>query len=206
VLLGGVGFGPRPDVAAAFGRPDWEQSGFDAVIDTSNTSAGRHVLYLYFFSTRDRRERRFVTRAFTADPCKAYAEAVFLNDQGMRDPRGPQGYIGIPPLAMQCPSAGPPATSSLQATLTGLALVAADGQFLGTISSNAFDSDSVCNQFGRYGSQFSSTSIRKSVRAVWKPVLEPERLQPIYFDPAGDHPQRRDHRVRDKEPIQDRSN
>lgn len=42
---------------------------------------------------------------------------------------------------------------------TSLALFANDGTFLGEASSNAFASDSVCNEFGQYGSPFSSTSI-----------------------------------------------
>lgn len=41
----------------------------------------------------------------------------------------------------------------------GTTIVAFDGQFLGTINDNAFDSDSVANNFGDFGSQFSNTSI-----------------------------------------------
>lgn len=40
-----------------------------------------------------------------------------------------------------------------------LVLLADDGTFLGEATSNAFATDSVCNEFGQYGSQFSSTSI-----------------------------------------------
>lgn len=38
-------------------------------------------------------------------------------------------------------------------------LVAADGQFLGILSSNKFQSESVMNEYGTYGSKYSSTSI-----------------------------------------------
>jgi hypothetical protein len=39
-------------------------------------------------------------------------------------------------------------------------LIAADGTYLGRVSSNAFDRDSIVNDFGPYGSKFASTSIR----------------------------------------------
>lgn len=38
-------------------------------------------------------------------------------------------------------------------------LVAADGQFLGQLTSNRYMSESVMNEYGSYGSQYSSTSI-----------------------------------------------
>ena len=38
-------------------------------------------------------------------------------------------------------------------------LVAADGQFLGMLSSNRYKTDSVMNEYGGYGSKYSSTSI-----------------------------------------------
>ncbi len=41
----------------------------------------------------------------------------------------------------------------------GAEIIADDGQFLGIINTNAFDSDSIANQFGTYGNPFSSTSI-----------------------------------------------
>lgn len=39
------------------------------------------------------------------------------------------------------------------------AIVARDGQFLGVLSSNRYDSLSVSNPYGQYGSKYSSTSI-----------------------------------------------
>lgn len=38
-------------------------------------------------------------------------------------------------------------------------LMAQDGQFLGTLTSNKYQFDSVMNPYGRYGSKYSSTSI-----------------------------------------------
>lgn len=38
-------------------------------------------------------------------------------------------------------------------------IFASDNQFLGVINSNRYDSDSVCNRYGSYGSRYSSTSI-----------------------------------------------
>lgn len=38
-------------------------------------------------------------------------------------------------------------------------LVAADGQFLGILSSNKYMTESVMNEFGTYGSKYSTTSI-----------------------------------------------
>lgn len=38
-------------------------------------------------------------------------------------------------------------------------IVANDGQFLGKLTLNKFDSDSIYNEFGNYGSKFSATSI-----------------------------------------------
>lgn len=38
-------------------------------------------------------------------------------------------------------------------------LIAADGQFLGILSSNKFQTESVMNEYGLYGSRYSSTSI-----------------------------------------------
>lgn len=48
--------------------------------------------------------------------------------------------------------------------LDGMAIIVADdGQYLGKISSNTIDSDSIMNSVGRYGSEVSSTSIFNEV-------------------------------------------
>lgn len=41
----------------------------------------------------------------------------------------------------------------------GAEIVADDGQFLGEITTNCFDSEAICNEFGMYGSEFSAVSI-----------------------------------------------
>lgn len=43
--------------------------------------------------------------------------------------------------------------------LEGCAIVASDRQFLGLVTSNAFNTDSVLNEYGPYGSRFSQVSI-----------------------------------------------
>ncbi len=45
------------------------------------------------------------------------------------------------------------------ATIEGCFILAEDKQYLGKITWNEFDSESILNEFGRYGGKFSSTSI-----------------------------------------------
>jgi hypothetical protein len=44
-------------------------------------------------------------------------------------------------------------------SLEGAGILAADDQFLGLITMNCYSSDALCNEFGTYGSDFSSVSI-----------------------------------------------
>ncbi len=44
--------------------------------------------------------------------------------------------------------------------IDGADVVADDGTYLGKISSNTFDSESIKNEFGKYGNEFNSNSIR----------------------------------------------
>jgi hypothetical protein len=61
------------------------------------------------------------------------------------------------------PSASTSSTIEFE-KLDGVAIIVADdGQYLGKISSNAIDSDSIMNSIGRYGSEISSTSIFNEV-------------------------------------------
>jgi hypothetical protein len=67
------------------------------------------------------------------------------------------------PLQVQAASPSVPMTSIgywLRALDGRAFLIANDGQYLGRLSSNNFDSQSICNDFGSHGSRFSSTSIR----------------------------------------------
>ena len=54
-------------------------------------------------------------------------------------------------------SSGPRTLSEIDGKAT---LLADDGTYLGILSSNAFASDSVCNEFGTFGSAFSGKSVR----------------------------------------------
>ncbi len=38
-------------------------------------------------------------------------------------------------------------------------LLAADGNFVGKLTTNVYDQESICNQYGTYGSQYSAMSI-----------------------------------------------
>lgn len=63
------------------------------------------------------------------------------------EPLQPQ-LAGQPPLLARPPIAGPPS------------LVGEDGVYLGTLSSNPYDPNSISNPYGRYGSRYSPDSIK----------------------------------------------
>ena len=74
----------------------------------------------------------------------------------------------INPTPTANPTPPSPATAPRRAPLLdvmdGIAtLVADDGTFLGKVSSSRFDSDSICNRFGNFGSEFSVTSVRNAL-------------------------------------------
>ncbi|MCP2028091.1 hypothetical protein L1276_003259 [Flavobacterium sp. HSC-32F16] len=48
-------------------------------------------------------------------------------------------------------------------------LVANDGQFLGKLSLNQYDSESISNSYGSFGSQYSSTSIKNQYSQYGSP-------------------------------------
>lgn len=48
-------------------------------------------------------------------------------------------------------------------------LVADDGQFLGKLTFNQYDSESISNSYGSYGSQYSSTSIKNQYSQYGSP-------------------------------------
>lgn len=77
------------------------------------------------------------------------------------DPTLPSGAEACALLTTLSGSTAPSTGSLLDCrSLEGAIIVAQDGQYLGKITSNQFDSDSIINRFGDYGSRFSSTSIR----------------------------------------------
>lgn len=78
----------------------------------------------------------------------------------------PTYYIGITCFPKNDPNnycsifyEQPNANVSAWDTATGYYIVAQDGQYLGEISSNQYDSDSICNEYGTYGSEYSYKSI-----------------------------------------------
>jgi hypothetical protein len=48
-------------------------------------------------------------------------------------------------------------------------LLASDGTYLGKVSSNQFESESICNEFGTYGSEFASKSVRNEFGTYGSP-------------------------------------
>lgn len=70
-------------------------------------------------------------------------------------------------------------------------IFAADNQFLGVINNNRYDSDSVCNRYGTYGSRFSSTSIWNrygsygSDYASYSPFNDYSSYSPIIYEYEG---------------------
>lgn len=74
-------------------------------------------------------------------------------------PYVPAPYVPITPPVSPGVSSGPESVAFVE--LDGSAvIVAADGAFLGKVTSNVYDSDSIINDYGEYGSLYSSTSIR----------------------------------------------
>ncbi|MEK7754134.1 MAG: hypothetical protein AAB403_02120 [Planctomycetota bacterium] len=63
------------------------------------------------------------------------------------------------PARPSTPSASLPGVSAACSALEGAFVFADDGQFLGKITSDTFAADSLGNTFGRYGSEYSPTSI-----------------------------------------------
>ena len=66
--------------------------------------------------------------------------------------------VSIPP-APPAPPTTLPGLSSTCSSVEGILIYGSNGTFLGRITSNSFAADSIGNQYGQYGSQYSSTSI-----------------------------------------------
>ena len=66
-------------------------------------------------------------------------------------------------------------------------IIASDGQFLGKLCLNKYDSESVCNEFGSYGNRYSSTSIFNqysmygSKYSALSPFSEYSRTPPLVY-------------------------
>lgn len=83
----------------------------------------------------------------------------------LSDPQKPDSWYATFQVTKKTPvppspsSAPPPGGTFSCAAVEGASIFAADGKYLGKITSNRFDQDSIGNQFGSYGSQYSQTSI-----------------------------------------------
>jgi len=99
------------------------------------------------------------------------------------------------PAPTQAPAATPPPPSgagnsrsapkplTLQ-DLDGVAtLVSYDGTYLGKLSSNDYDSDSVCNMYGNYGSKYSENSIRNPYGPYGNPYAGSSAYNPYSGTP-----------------------
>ena len=71
----------------------------------------------------------------------------------------PQYYATSNATPVQFYTAPEPTSFDLRAELEGCSIVAEDGQMLGVITSNHYDSNSLLNEYGAYGGKYSSTSI-----------------------------------------------
>lgn len=64
------------------------------------------------------------------------------------------------PITLPRPSSTSGTASAVSfSSLEGATILADDGEFIGKITTNSYDSQSILNEFGRFGGKFSSTSI-----------------------------------------------
>lgn len=87
------------------------------------------------------------TPVATAVPIRAQTRAT------TPPPPPPPTPAPPPPPAPTEPPAPPPGTTY------GSTLIAGDGQYLGTVTCSEYETDSIFNRYGSYGSKFSTTSI-----------------------------------------------
>lgn len=64
-------------------------------------------------------------------------------------------------------------------------LVANDGQYLGKLSSNQYNSESISNPYGSYGSQYSSTSIHNQYSNYGSPYSSLSPFNPYTSTPPA---------------------
>lgn len=85
---------------------------------------------------------------------------IWAHDEG--------AFVTQPLMERLAPAAAPPIPATLPGytltcqTIGGMLIFAQDGKFLGEINSNRFAQNSIANQYGPYGSSYSSTSIFNS--------------------------------------------
>ena len=64
------------------------------------------------------------------------------------------------------------------------------GKYLGNLSSNPYDANSVGNPYGKYGSEYSSDSINNPYGKIWQPVQQRQPEQSVR-DQSACNPRRR---------------
>jgi hypothetical protein len=97
----------------------------------------------------------------TLDAGQSFFGILFL------DPQKPDSWYAEFTIAVKAPTATTPPTALPGGTLScaaveGASIFAQDGKYIGKITWNSFDQDSIGNTFGLYGSEFSNTSIFNS--------------------------------------------
>lgn len=139
----------------------------------------------------------FATSLVILSGCQAVKDPGFwiaFNDgftQGAR--AGTPNYAFTQPKPILVPQ--PAATSFLDRAfgqLEGAKLVAQDGTFLGVLSSNRADAQSIANPYGRFGSKVSPVSIFNEVglygseAGVWSPWNPVCACPPLIIMPTGE--------------------
>jgi hypothetical protein len=95
------------------------------------------------------------------------ALVLLVGSAGCRAPAGGGYYPSYTPTYPAAPTYSLPSTptapvygtQSALSILEGAKIVANDGTYLGKVTSNSYDSDSIGNTYGDYGSRYSSKSI-----------------------------------------------
>src|SRR5690606_25728473 len=73
-------------------------------------------------------------------------------------------------------------TPSLSAS-GSIIVVGSDGQYLGELTSNPYQADSICNPYGSYGSKYSSTSIWNEFGQYGSPYSSKSAFNKLASDP-----------------------
>lgn len=164
-----LGFAPRNGTAVGVSLPVASfAQGFSET--TTLTSGGSFSSFSVVFAVRD------VAGSVVAMGISSVAfmgQATALADRVARRLQGAPSGVGpvfslLPPPSVPTatqPSAQPGGSSAIGTTsfasLDGRAIiVAADGKFLGKVTSNKHDADSIVNDYGEHGSKYAQYSIR----------------------------------------------
>lgn len=108
-------------------------------------------------------------KSLAGDPFYAVMDTLDAGDSFLgvllTDLRNPDSWYATFTVVRKDPSAPAPPAGTLPggtfscASVEGAGIFSQDGKFLGKITSNRFDQDSIGNPYGSYGSQYSTSSI-----------------------------------------------